>query len=142
MSDERRPARMKSAAAVAALAIGLGAGGYGIASAAAGSGSAATGTATAPAAQQGYGAPGGAPPQGQAPQGWGNQRSDETPLTGEALAEVTAAAKAKVPGGTIVRVETDADGVAEYEAHMTKSDGSLVTVFVDASYNVVSVQTR
>ncbi len=129
---------------MAALAIGLGAGGYGIASAASGgSGSATTGTAaTAPAAPQGYGAPSGAPPQGQAPHGWGGQRSDETPLTGDALAKVTAAAKAKVPGATVVRVETDADGNAKYEAHMTKSDGSLVTVYVDASYNVVSVQTR
>lgn len=133
---------------MAALAIGLGAGGYGIASAASGgSGSTTAGTAaTAPPAAQGYGAPSGAPPQGQAPQGqphgWGPQRSDETPLTGDALAKVTAAAKAKVPDGTIVRVETDADGNAKYEAHMTTADGSLVTVYVDGSYNVVSVQTR
>ena len=136
---------------MAALAIGLGVGGYGIASAASGaSGSTAavTGTTTAPSAQQGYGAPPqgqgpqGSGPQGQAPHGWGPQRGDETPLTGDALTQVTAAAKAKVPGGTVVRVETDADGVARYEAHMTKPDGSLVTVFVDASYNVVSVQTR
>jgi len=147
MSDERRPARMRSAAAIAALSIGLGVGGFGIASAASGgtSGSTAatTTTAAAPAAgSQGYGAPQGPPPQGSAPHGWGGQRSDETPLTGDALAKVTAAAKAKVPGGSIVRVETDADGNAKYEAHMTKSDGSMVTVYVDASYNVVSVQTR
>ena len=55
---------------------------------------------------------------------------------------MTKAATAKVPGATVVRVETDADGNAKYEAHMTKADGSLVTVYVDASYNVVSVQTR
>jgi hypothetical protein len=44
--------------------------------------------------------------------------------------------------GTIVRVETDADGKAKYEAHMTKSDGSLVMVYVGSSFNAVSVQTR
>ena len=145
MTDVRSP-RMRSAAAIAALSIGLGVGGYGIASAASGSSSTtAAATTAAPAAGQGYGAPQGAPPQGAAPQGAphgpGGQRSDETVLTGDALAEVSAAAKAEVPGGTIVRVETDADGNAKYEAHMTKADGSPVTVYVDASYAVVSVQT-
>ena len=53
-----------------------------------------------------------------------------------------AAALAKVSGGTIVRVETDADGNAAYEAHMTKSDGTPVTVYVDKPYNVVSVESR
>jgi hypothetical protein len=72
---------------------------------------------------------------------WGHQRSDETRLTGDALAKVTAAAKAKVPGGTIVRVETDADGNAAYEAHMAKADGTPVTVYVNKQYEVVSVQT-
>jgi hypothetical protein len=123
--------------ATGALALGLLAGGYGIASAADGSGSTTTTTPAAaapalPALQSG----------GGAPQGWGQQRSDETPLTGAALAAVTKAATAKVPGGTIVRVETDADGNAAYEAHMTKADGSLVTVYVDRSYDVVGVETR
>ena len=142
MTDLRTP-RMRSAAAIAALSIGLGVGGYGIASAASGSSSAtAAATTAAPAAgTQGYGAPQGAPPQGAPPQGPGGQRSDETVLTGDALAKVTTAAEAEVPGGTIVRVETDADGNAKYEAHMTKADGSPVTVYVDASYAVVSVQT-
>jgi uncharacterized membrane protein YkoI len=70
------------------------------------------------------------------------QRSDETPLTGDALAKVTAIAKAKVPGGTIVRVETNADGNAAYEAHMTKSDGTPVTVYVNKDFEFVSVETR
>jgi len=51
---------------------------------------------------------------------------------------VTAIAKEKVPGGTIVRVETDADGNATYEAHMTRADGTPVTVYVDSSFNYVS----
>jgi hypothetical protein len=75
------------------------------------------------------------------PTALGPPRSDETPLTGDALAKVTALAKAKVPGGTIVRVETDADGNAAYEAHMIKADGTPVTVYVDKAFNVVSVQS-
>jgi len=50
-------------------------------------------------------------------------------------------ALAQVPGGTIVRVETDADGHALYEAHMTKADGTPVTVYVDKAFKVVSVET-
>jgi uncharacterized membrane protein YkoI len=118
--------------AMAAMVIGIGGGSYGLASAASGNGSTTTTSttsstaATAPSAQQ----------------PWGGQRSDETPLTGDALAKVTAVAEAQVPGGTVVRVETDADGNAKYEAHMTKADGTPVTVYVDANYNFVSVQTR
>jgi hypothetical protein len=54
---------------------------------------------------------------------------------------VTALAKAKVPGGTIVRVETDADGNSAYEAHMVKADGSPVTVYVNKQFEVVSVES-
>jgi uncharacterized membrane protein YkoI len=73
---------------------------------------------------------------------WGNQRSDETVLTGDALAKVQAAAVAKEAGtgATVVRVETDADGNAKYEVHMVKADGTPFTVYVDESYSVVSVQ--
>jgi hypothetical protein len=74
-------------------------------------------------------------------QPWRRQRSDETPLTGDALSKVTAAAKAKVPGGTIVRVETDADGNSAYEAHMVKADGTPVTVYVNKQFDVVSVES-
>jgi uncharacterized membrane protein YkoI len=75
------------------------------------------------------------PPAGLPP-----QRSDETLLTGDTAAKVRAAALAKVSGGTIERVETDADGHAAYEAHMVRSDGSRVTVYVDKSFDVVSVE--
>ena len=128
-SAPRRPRSIVRFAAAAAIAVGLGVGSYGIASAASGSGTTSTPTATnaAPAA-----------PSAQAP--WGHQRSDETLLTGDALAKVTAIANAKVSGGTIIRVETDADGVAAYEAHMTKADGSPATVYVDKDFNFVSVQ--
>jgi hypothetical protein len=41
-----------------------------------------------------------------------------------------------------VRVETDADGNAAYEAHMTKADGTPVTVYVNKEFGVVSVESR
>ena len=65
-------------------------------------------------------------------------RSDETLLTGDTAAKVTAAAKAKEPTATIERVETDSDGV--YEAHMVRTDGTHITVQVDASFTVTAVQ--
>jgi hypothetical protein len=118
---------------LSALAVGIAGGSYGLASAATGnSSSAATGSSSSQASP--------AAPSAQQP--WGGQRSDETPLTGDALSKVTAAAQAKVPGGTIVRVETDADGHATYEAHMTDSSGSPVTVYVNDSYDVVGVERR
>jgi len=119
-----------------AVAVGVAAGSYGIADAANGSGSSSSGStaATVPIAATP------APPDPQNP--WGGQRSDETLLTGDTAAKVEAAAKAKVPNGTIVRVETDADGHAKYEAHMTKADGTPATVYVNEQFEVVSVETR
>ncbi len=121
-----------------AVALGVALGSYGVASAASGSGS--TTTTTTPSAAQT--APRTAPAGPGAPQGWGAQRSDETLLTGDTAAKVKAIALAKVPGATVVRVETDADGHAAYEAHLTQSDGSLVTVYVDKDLNFVSVEAR
>jgi uncharacterized membrane protein YkoI len=63
----------------------------------------------------------------------------ETPLTGDDLTKATAAAQAAVPGATVDRAETDAEG-AVYEVHVTKSDGSESTVKLDASFNVTSVE--
>jgi hypothetical protein len=67
------------------------------------------------------------------------QRSDETPLTGADADKARSAALAAVAGGTVDRVETDADG-AVYEAHMTKSDGTKVTVKFDKDFNVTAVE--
>jgi len=64
----------------------------------------------------------------------------ETPLTGDDLSKATAAAQAAVPGATIERAETDAEGAA-YEVHVTKADGSEATVKLDASFNVTSTET-
>ena len=117
MSVSTRPSLNKPAALLA-IVVGVGAGSYGVASAASGSGSATT-TTTATAAA---GTPS-APPGASAQNPWGTQRSDETLLTGDALAKVQAIAEAKVPGGTIVRIETDADGVAAYTRPRQKGRG-------------------
>ena len=123
-------------AVTAALAIGVAAGSYGIANAASGSGSssAAPSIAAAPSIT-GQASP---PTAGQP---WGGQRSDETPLTGDAKSKVEAVAKAKLSGATIVRTETDADGKAAYEVHMVQADGTRATVYVNEQFDVVSVQT-
>lgn len=144
MDTHLRPARR--IAAVAGIVLGLAAGSYGIASAASGSSSAAptaattttSGLASSPSTTAGPTAQ--AAPSASNP--WGGQRRDETLLTGDAKARVQSAALATVPGGTIVRIETDADGHPAYEAHMTKQDGTHVTVYVDQQFNVVSVESR
>ena len=128
--------RLIRPALAAALAVGAGAGSYGVASAASGSGTSTTNTTTTSTPSTTRPS---APPGATSQNPWGNQRSDETLLTGDALAKVKAIALAKVSGGTIVRVETDS-GDATYEAHMTKADGSLVTVKFDKSLAVTSVE--
>ena len=67
-------------------------------------------------------------------------RSDEKAVTDAVAATLKTKALAAVPGGTVYRIETDA-GDGTYEAHMTKADGSLVTVKFDANLNVKSVET-
>jgi hypothetical protein len=123
---------------VGATLVGLTLGGGAVGAAlAAGSSSAA------PAAT--YATPSGSPggtSTGQPPSGTpsGPHQANgitETLLTGTTKSKAEAAAKAAVPGGTIVRSETDADG-AKYEVHMTKSDGSQVTVLLDANFKVTA----
>ncbi len=135
MSETTGKRFMPRSIVVGAIALGLVGGTYGIASAATGSKAATT---TTPSTLLQTAAP--TPPGAGQP--WGGQRSDETLLTGDALAKVTQLASAKVPGGTIVRVETDADGHAAYEAHMTDASGAPVTVYVDKAFAVVSVESR
>jgi hypothetical protein len=106
-----------------AATLGLAVGAAGIAGAATnGSSSSSSTTATAPAAtaQDPASLPG---------------HPDETALTGDTAAKVKAAAVAAVPGGTVLRVETDSDG-SPYEAHVRKADGSLVTLKIDSSFKV------
>jgi hypothetical protein len=133
---DRQTTGVPKALVALAVAVGVAAGSYGIANAASGSGSGSSSSSatTAPIAAS--------PTQPDPQHPWGGQRSDETLLTGDTAARVEAAAKAKVPNGTVARVETDADGHAKYEAHMTKADGTPVTVYVNEQFEVVSVETR
>jgi uncharacterized membrane protein YkoI len=127
-------------AALAAVAVGASA----IADAASNDKTKTAGTAAQGYAQQGappQGAPPqGAPPQGGRPQG-GPRHKPETPLTGEVATKVRQAALAKVPGGTIERVETDSDHGSPYEAHVRKSDGTELEVLVNKSFEVTAVNT-
>lgn len=89
----------------------------------------------------GYGVTTGGVPDGHCgPMGGARpMRPDETQLTGSDAAKAKAAALEAVPGGKVIRVETDA-GDAKYEAHMTKADGTLVTVKMDKDFNVTAVE--
>ena len=117
---------------IGALAFGVAAGGYGIANAASGSSNSSTGSSgSAPALIA----------AAQPAQPWGGQRSDETLLTGSAAAKVTQLALGKLPGATVIRVETDADGNAAYEAHVVQSDGTPATVYVSKAFEVVEVES-
>jgi uncharacterized membrane protein YkoI len=83
---------------------------------------------------------------GHGPHGFGHGRTGngETELTGDVAAKAEAAAIAKV-GGTAERATTETDSSnadAAYEVHVTKADGSHVTVILDKNYSVLSVETH
>jgi hypothetical protein len=65
---------------------------------------------------------------------------NEQALTGDTADKVKAAALAKLPGATVLRIETDEGGV--YEAHVRKTDGTEAEVHVDEDFAVTSVDTR
>ena len=129
------------AKAVGLLTAGVIAGGM---LAGAGIASAATSGTVTPSASSGTTAtPGTAPAGGHdggGPGGAASVRSDEKLVTGDNLSALKAAALKAVPGGTVIRVESDA-GDGAFEAHMTKADGSLVTVKFDKDLAVTSVET-
>ncbi len=124
-----RPKRLRVGVIVCAAAVGAALGGAAIAGAATSGSSGSTSPSSATAT-----APSNAPDPAKMTQGPG-----ETLLTGTTADKVKAAALAAVPGGTIIRVETDSAG-SPYEAHMTKADGTQVTVKVDADYKVTSTE--
>jgi uncharacterized membrane protein YkoI len=91
---------------------------------------AAASTMSSPAGQARTPGPGGAQPV----------RPDEKSVSSATAATLRAAALKAVPGATVYRIETDAgDGV--YEVHMTKADGSLVTVKFDKNLKVTKVES-
>lgn len=66
-------------------------------------------------------------------------RTDEKAVSTADQAAIKAAALKAVPGGTVYRIETDA-GDGAYEAHMTKADGTEVTVKFDSGLKVIKVE--
>lgn len=120
--------RAKSWLLTSALIAGGILGGAGIAHAATDSGSSSSSSSSGTAATT--------PQQAPDPSTMTNGPG-ETLLTGTEADQVTAAAKAAVPDGTIIRVETDSEGSA-YEAHVKKSDGTTVTLKFDSSFKVTS----
>ena len=67
-------------------------------------------------------------------------RPDEKSVPSATAATLRAAALKALPGATVYRIETDAgDGV--YEVHMTKADGSLVTVKFDRNLKITKVES-
>jgi hypothetical protein len=119
--------KLTAAAAIAAAALG----GSVVANAATSTSTTASGSAAQ------------APPAQRDPSLGGHQANGRTEklLTGDTASKVEAAAKAKVPGATIERVETDADTGSAYEAHMRKADGSEVIVYVNSSFDVTGTGT-
>ena len=100
---------------------------------------ASSSSTTAPAASSASPSNGGAPADPSLGGHVGANGTREELLTGDTAEKVKAAALAAVPGGTIQRVETDAEG-SPYEAHMTKADGTHVTVKVDSNFKVTSTE--
>jgi hypothetical protein len=128
ITTSRRTKRL--AGAVGLLLVGGIAGG----ALAATSSASAAGTSS-PAASSTVPAPG---PRGRADTATA-VRAGEKAETGANLATLKAAALKAVPGGSVYRVETDADG-ATYEAHMTKADGTHVTVKFGKNLTVTAIQ--
>jgi len=140
MSDitpHRSSTKRRAVTAAALLASGTLAGGIlaGTLSASASSGSStATGTTSTTTTATTPKAPATGPIGGATP-----VRSDEKSVGASTYATLKAAALKAVPGGTVYRIETDAgDGV--YEAHMTKADGTRVTVKFNSSLQVTKVE--
>ena len=69
----------------------------------------------------------------------GKNGTKEELLTGETADKVKAAALAAQPGATVMRVETDAEG-AKYEAHVKKSDGTMLTLKFDENFKVTATE--
>jgi uncharacterized membrane protein YkoI len=122
--------------AIGALALG------GSSLAGAATSTSSTTSSTPAAAAKGAAAPSGTRPDPTKPGGHvGSNGQTEQALSASDAAKVKAAALAKVPGGTVERVETDVDHGSPFEAHVKKADGTELEVLVDSSFNVTAVNT-
>lgn len=127
--------RPRTGLAAAAVAAGLAVGVAGVAGATTGGGAATASTASVAAPTT----PSATTPQPPDPSTM-THGPGETLLTGTTADSVTAAATKAVPGATVIRVETDAQGAA-YEAHMRRADGTFVTVTFAKDLSVVATQS-
>lgn len=127
------PSRFQKIAATVAVSAGVAVGAAGISSAATSPSSGSTTTATTTTAAVPAKAPSNVDPATL------SHGPGETLVTGANLTTLTKAALTAVPGSTVIRAETDSGGAA-YEVHLTKADGSDVTVKFDSSFNVTATQ--
>jgi len=96
-------------------------------------------TTASTAGQYGATAPGAPPARGTVDESK-SQRPDEHLLSGDTATKVREAALAKYPGATVLRVESDSDGV--YEAHLTTASGQRVTVEVGKDFKVTGLESN
>jgi hypothetical protein len=96
-------------------------------------------TTTSTAGRYAATAPGAPPARGTVDESK-SQRPDEHLLSGDTATKVRAAALARYPGATVLRVETDSDGV--YEAHLTTAAGQRVTVEVGKDFKVTGLESN
>ena len=71
----------------------------------------------------------------------GHGGGNETELTGDAATKVKDAVLVANAGATVDRMETEGDGSAAYEAHITKTDGTHATVKLDANFTITATET-
>ena len=74
-------------------------------------------------------------------QGVGPFGDDEASLTGPAADRAKAAALRITGGGSANAVERDSEHGATYEVEVTKPNGKTVDVYLDASYNLLAVES-
>ncbi|HEV7845701.1 MAG TPA: hypothetical protein VGO83_05570 [Thermoleophilaceae bacterium] len=124
---------MTKTIAIAAVCAAVGTAG-GIAGVSAATGDNAAGSSTTAGADQRPG-----PPDGGPGRHVGANGVREQALSADVADKVRAAALAKVDGGTVERVETDADHGSPYEAHVRRADGTELEVLVNKSFSVTAV---
>jgi uncharacterized membrane protein YkoI len=143
-APKRRPGLKVALIGAGVIAGAIGATAFGASAATTnGSGSSAASSAASSSSsstQAQAPAPGHRPGDQRGPGGAKPVRSDEKSVTSNQEAKLKAAALKAVPGGTVIRVETDA-GDGAYEAHMKKADGTLVTVKFDKNLAVTGVES-
>jgi hypothetical protein len=129
-----RGTNMTKTVAIASICAALGAAG-GIASGFAASGGDSSGGSSGSAGADRRAGP----PPGDGGRHVGPTGVREEPLSGDVAQKVREAALAKVDGGTVERVETDADHGSPYEAHVRRADGTELEVLVNKDYEVTAV---